>query len=45
MNRFVKAKGIFTVGKYLCSEKCAGADADIKKFNEMEETTSRLAAE
>jgi len=35
--KFVKANGIFLVGKYMCSEACINDDADIKSFNEMEE--------
>lgn len=35
--KFVKASGLFTVGKYFCSEACIDADEDMKRFNEMEE--------
>jgi len=35
--KFVKAGGIFHVGKYFCAEACINDDEDIKSFNEMEE--------
>ena len=42
---FVKATGIFTLGKYFCKEKCIDEDDDIKTFNKMEEESARMAAE
>lgn len=35
--KFVKASGIFHLGKYFCAEPCINEDDDIKRFNEMEE--------
>jgi len=43
--KFVKATGIFTVGKYFCTEACIDADDDVKRFNEMEAQSKRLEAE
>ena len=44
-NKFIKAGGIFTVGKWICSEPCMNEDSDIKQFNDMEEKNSKLQAE
>ena len=43
--KFVKASGVFTLGKYFCTESCINDDDDIKKFNKMEEESQRMQAE
>ena len=43
--KFVKANGVYYLGKYFCGEPCIEQDPDIKRFHEMEEQHARMQAE
>lgn len=43
--KFVKSTGIFTVGKWCCTEACINDDVDIKIYNDLEEKNSRMLAD
>ena len=43
--QFVKASGLFSVGKYFCAEACIDDDDDIKRFNAQEAEAAKMKAE